>query len=99
MQNLVVFGMSVLQGKKAVVVGSRWILIADMSGWYKAKQKEIVEVPMTQKAFEILERRMKLQGSLLFPSPKTGEKGTSIRTAITHACRRAGIERLSIRDG
>jgi integrase len=64
----------------------------------QGKTKRRLEIPLTDTAYDILSARMKMPGVLLFPSPKTGNVTRSVRKAITNACRRAGIPRLSIRD-
>lgn len=66
--------------------------------YVRSKTGVSVEVPLNATALAIIERRMKLPGSLLFPSPKTGEVGTSTQTAMENACKRAKIPKITIRD-
>lgn len=47
---------------------------------------------------EIIERRMKQKGTLLFPSPVSGKDNGSVRHAMLRACDRAEILRITIRD-
>ncbi len=64
----------------------------------QGKTKRIVTVKMTSMVAEVINRRLKEYDGLLFPSPKTGGLGSMVRRAIAGACKRAGIERLTIRD-
>lgn len=57
-----------------------------------------VEIPLNSTAKTILAERMAIKGSLLFPSPKTGQRAKSIRKALAGACERAEIPHLTIRD-
>jgi integrase len=66
----------------------------------QGKTQRRIEIPMNDVVREIIERR-RHNGNpdqLLFPNEMTGKKMRSIRTAITNSCRRAGIERITIRD-
>lgn len=62
----------------------------------RSKTKEPMYLPLSPAAWNVIEPR--LGKGLLFTSSQTGKKLTSIRTAIAGACRRAEIERLTIRD-
>ncbi len=53
---------------------------------------------LNDEVFPIVERRMKLKSSLLFPSPKNGKQALSVKSAIAGACRRAEIDKVTIRD-
>ncbi|MGI8812107.1 MAG: tyrosine-type recombinase/integrase [Pyrinomonadaceae bacterium] len=64
----------------------------------QGKTKRIVEIPINEDARRIIEKRWKRPGALLFPSPRTGKQANYVRRAITGACRRAKIDRLTIRD-
>jgi integrase len=65
----------------------------------QGKTRQRVRIPMNRTVKEILEARRHNGSSLFFPSPKTGKQGRSIRTALHHACDRAGISpRLGPRD-
>lgn len=69
------------------------------TAWYtRTKTKTHVIVPLNTIALAILEKRMRLPGSLLFPSPRTGGIGTQTKTAFRSASRRCGVEILTIRD-
>lgn len=62
----------------------------------QGKTKRIVEIPLNSIAASIVS---KYSGNgLLFPSPKTGKPMHYIRKAIAGACKRAGIEAITIRD-
>jgi integrase len=62
----------------------------------QGKTKRTVEIPLNATASVIV---AKYSGNgLLFPSPKTGKPMHYIRQAIKGACKRAGIEPVSIRD-
>ena len=63
----------------------------------QGKTKREVVVMLNSVTREILERRMSGDG-LLFPSPKNGTEKGSVRHAMTRACDRAKIPRITIRD-
>lgn len=63
----------------------------------QGKTKRQVIVMLNSITKEIVERRM-TTGTLLFPSPKSGTEKGSVRHAMTRACDRAGIPRITIRD-
>lgn len=65
----------------------------------QGKVKRVIVTKLTDDAYEIISRRMaEVKGELLFPSPKTGKRAKSVRSAIRGACKRAGIPMLGIRD-
>lgn len=49
-------------------------------------------------AVDIIEKRWRWRGDLLFASPKSGTEKGSVRHAMTRACDRAKIPRITIRD-
>ena len=57
-----------------------------------------VEIALNAPALEIINKRWDRKASLLFPSPRTGTSEGSVRHAMTRACDRAGIPRITIRD-
>jgi integrase len=57
-----------------------------------------VEIPMNETVQKLLGDRWNNGSELLFPSPKKGEQGTSVKKAVIGAARRAKIGHLSIRD-
>lgn len=61
----------------------------------QGKTKRQVTVMLNSITREILERRT---GTLLFASPKSGTEKGSVRHAMTRACDRAKIPRITIRD-
>jgi integrase len=63
----------------------------------QGKTKRQVTVPMNETVKAIITERWANRGSLLFPSPKTGKQGKSIRKALERACDRAGIARIGSR--
>lgn len=64
----------------------------------RSKTTRRVEMPLNAVAFAVCETRMNHLSSLLFVSRKTGKQIVSVKTAMAGACRRAEIERLTIRD-
>lgn len=64
----------------------------------QGKTKRRVVVPLNNAAWEIVERRMKAKGNLLFASPVTGTEHGSVRHAMLRAAKRAGIDPVTIRD-
>lgn len=63
----------------------------------QGKTKRQVIVMLNSITREIVERRMS-KGTLLFASPKSGTEKGSVRHAMTRACDRAKIPRITIRD-
>jgi integrase len=65
----------------------------------QGKTVERVRIPMNETVQVVIREWFdKYPGSeLVFPSPKTGKQGTSIKTALRNACQRAGIDRLGSR--
>jgi integrase len=64
----------------------------------QGKTKRRVNIPLLPRLEVMLSQRIKLDGDLLFPSYRTGNKLTTIKNSIIFACVRANIERLTIRD-
>lgn len=64
----------------------------------QGKTKRRVYIMLNEVSREILERRLDNNGTLLFPSPVTGTEKGSVRHAMTRACDRAKIQRVTIRD-
>lgn len=65
----------------------------------QGKTGRIVEIPINKTAQEILEKySQKKSCEYVFPSPKTGAKGTSIKKAIEGAIKRSGIKKITVRD-
>lgn len=64
----------------------------------QGKTLRTVEIPMNEKVQEILKSRWNNGSELLFPSPKTGLQGTSVKKAVIAAARRAKVGHLTIRD-
>ncbi len=65
----------------------------------QGKTRQRVEIPMNDTVAAVIDRRWKnATGPLLFASPRTGRVATHVRRAITGACERAHIDRLTIRD-
>lgn len=64
----------------------------------QGKTKRQVRIPMNDTVQRIIRKWYNLSDcELVFPSPRTGEQGKSLRTAIRGACERAGIPRLGSR--
>lgn len=59
------------------------------SGWFP--------IPMNDRVQEIIRARWQNGSELIFPSPKTGKQGTSIKSALKGACERAKISKLGTR--
>lgn len=58
-----------------------------------------VEIPINDSAKAILEKwSQKRSCEYVFPSPKTGTRGTSVKKAIAGAVKRSGIKRVTVRD-
>lgn len=53
-----------------------------------------VSIPMNETVQAIIKSRWRNGSNLIFPSPKTGKQGKSIRKAANSAARRAGIDRI-----
>lgn len=64
----------------------------------QGKTSRKVYIPLNPIAYEILQRRMNGNSSLLFPSPVTGKETGSVRHAMQRACIRAKIPIITIRD-
>ena len=64
----------------------------------QGKTKRIVEIPMNKTTRRIVDARWNNGNDLVFPSPKNGLQGTSVKKAMLGACARAKIEPLTIRD-
>jgi integrase len=66
----------------------------------QGKTRKRVVIPMNETVQKIVREWWdKTPGSnLIFPSPKTGQQGKSIRKAFNAACGRIGIEKLGSRD-
>lgn len=64
----------------------------------QGKTRRQVTVMLNSVTKEILERRIGQGGTLLFPSPVSGKDNGSVRHAMTRACDRAKIPRITIRD-
>lgn len=58
----------------------------------QAKTKRRVVIPMNSVTQEVIRSRWNNGSELVFPSPKTGRQGSSIRTAMKGAAKRAGLE-------
>ena len=63
----------------------------------QGKVKRQVTIPMNETVKVIIAARWKKSDTLIFPSPKTGKQGKSIRKALERACVRAGIDRIGSR--
>ncbi|HRH43839.1 MAG TPA: site-specific integrase [Pyrinomonadaceae bacterium] len=64
----------------------------------QGKTKRIVEIPLNDSAYEILNKRRHNGSDLFFPSPKTGKQGVSVKKACVGASARAKINQITIRD-
>ena len=65
----------------------------------QGKTNRLVQIPMNSVVKEILQTWLKNNNSeYVFPSPKTGGKGTSVKKAVEGAIKRSGIARLTMRD-
>lgn len=64
----------------------------------QGKTQRRLECAYDGEAVEIISRRWDKKGTLLFPSPKSGTEKGSVRHAMTRACDRAEIPRITIRD-
>jgi integrase len=64
----------------------------------QGKTKRIVEIPMNDTVYNLLKLRWHNGSDLLFPSPKTGQQGLSVKKACLGAANRAKIGHLTIRD-
>ena len=64
----------------------------------QGKTKRVVEIPMNKTIRNLINARWHDENNLLFPSPKTGLQGTSVKKAMIGACARAKIEPVTIRD-
>lgn len=63
----------------------------------QGKTARKVEIPMNTVVIELIKQRWHNGSNLIFPSPKTGKQGTSIKKALEGACKRAGIEKFGTR--
>jgi len=67
-------------------------LVQDKTG------REVV-IPMNETAKEVLKRRLaKRTCELVFPSPKSGGRGLSVKTAIKGAVKRSKVSRVTVHD-
>lgn len=64
----------------------------------QGKTKRIVEIPMNDTVYELLNSRRHNGSDLFFPSPKTGKLGISVKKACIGASTRAKIGKIQIRD-
>ena len=65
----------------------------------QGKTGQEVVIPLNKRAKEILRKWLaQRSGELVFPSPKTGKKGLSVKTAIKGAVKRSGISRVTVHD-
>ena len=64
----------------------------------QGKTKRIVEIPMNDTVYDLLNSRRHNGSDLFFPSPKTGKQGVSIKKACIGASSRAKIGQIMIRD-
>lgn len=64
----------------------------------QGKTKRVVEIPMNNAVKALIQARWHNGSELLFPSPKNGLQGISVKKALIGACARAKIEPVTIRD-
>jgi integrase len=64
----------------------------------QGKTKQRVSIPMNETVQQIIRSWWSSGSNLVFPSPKNGKQGTSIKKALHAACDRAKIPRLGSRD-
>jgi integrase len=64
----------------------------------QGKTQRRVEIPMNETVQKLIRSKWDNKGELLFPNPRTGKLGISIKRAMTGAAERAGVEHLTIRD-
>jgi integrase len=64
----------------------------------QGKTQRIVEIPMNDTVYDLLKARRHNGSDLFFPSPKTGQRGLSVKKACLGAAKRAKIGHLTIRD-
>lgn len=65
----------------------------------QGKTRRVVEIPMNGAARAIIDARWNNKSELLFPSPKTGRQGTSVKKACLGASDRAKLGyRVTIKD-
>ena len=69
------------------------------------KTKRKIEIPINDSTQAILEKwsqkkktKKKQPCEYVFPSPKTGGRGTSVKKAIAGAVKRSGIKKITVRD-
>ncbi len=64
----------------------------------QGKTKRVVEIPMNNTVKALIQARWHNGSDLLFPSPKNGLQGISVKKAMLGACARAKIQPVTIRD-
>lgn len=64
----------------------------------QGKTEREVIIPMNQTVENLIASRWDNENELVFPSPKTGKQGTSVKKAVIGASGRAEIGHLTIRD-
>lgn len=64
----------------------------------QGKTKRKVVIPMNKTLHDLILSRWDTENDLLFPSPKTGKQGTSVKKAVIGASGRAKIGHLTVRD-
>lgn len=64
----------------------------------QGKTNREVIIPLNQTMEKLIASRWDNENELIFPSPKTGKQGTSVKKAMIAASRRAEIGHLTVRD-
>jgi integrase/recombinase XerD len=64
----------------------------------QGKTQRVVEIPMNETVYELLNKHRHNGSDLFFPSPKTGKQGVSVKKACLGASQRAKIGHIMIRD-
>lgn len=77
------------------IVGDTWQIPSE-----KAKEGEMIVIPLIEKVVAILEKRRTIVGDSpwVFPSPRTGSHLADPRKAWKRVCERAGIKDLRMHD-
>lgn len=63
----------------------------------QGKSKREVKIPMNHLVYDVLLKRRDNGSELFFPSPKTGEQGTSVKKALAGAAKRAKLGKVGTR--
>jgi integrase len=63
----------------------------------QGKSRRVVEIPMNETVYNLLNERRHNGSELFFPSPRTGRQGTSIKKALEAAAKRSGFDKAGTR--